>query len=135
MINNEYAKDIMLEIKFEILVVKEYNENIVFRENWPLYGINIVDDIDIKDDKHIDGHIAIVTDFDEDNFSWNYMVSALNKRFEDKLNEQMIKYQNEINGLRNEINRLKVKSGNVKYEINEESAEEVNLWLCSIGMG
>eukprot|EP01084_Bolivina_argentea_P229290 387042_1 len=30
MINNKYVKHIMLEIKFEILVVKEYNENIIF---------------------------------------------------------------------------------------------------------
>ena len=79
----EYVEDIMLDLKIEILVAKEYNENIVFRDNWGLYGINVVvDDIDINinnnnhhNHHNNNHHIAIVSDFDEDYFSWNYMIS------------------------------------------------------------
>ena len=131
----------MLNIKVEILVAKEYNENIVFRDNWPLYGIYVVDDIDIKEDEnhnHTDGHIAIVSDFDEDYFSWNYMISALKQQFEDKLKAQAIKYETELDGLKQEIQKIKgSKDPNanvVKYEINESTAEQVKLWLDSNGM-
>jgi len=153
----EYVDDIMLDLKIEILVAKEYNENIVFRENWCLYGIsNIINDIDINNHRlyhhNNDRHIAIVSDFDEDNFSWNYMISALKQQFEDKLKEQQNKYDIELSLLKDEI--IKLKGGNigntghkykdndikiqnnvkVKYEINQESAKRVKSWLESMTM-
>lgn len=150
----EYVDDIMLDLKIEILVAKEYNENIVFRDNWGLYGIsNIINDVDINNHRlyhhNNDRHIAIVSDFDEDNFSWNYMISALKQQFEDKLKEQQNKYDIELNLLKDEI--IKLKGGNVrtndndndndikiqsviKYEINQESAKRVKSWLESMTM-
>eukprot|EP01083_Nonionella_stella_P100507 283588_1 len=130
-LRERYNEDIMLHSTIEIMIVKEYNDNIVFRDNWSLYGIDVVNDIDAT---HTDGHIVIVSDFDEDNFSWNYMISAVRREFENKLNAQRSEYEQELNALKREMTQLKAKPIVIDVKINEESAQEVSLWLYSIGM-